>query len=1143
MHIWISSKYKEFIEKNGYVPSIFNPWNMKHITDFSPTLTTGCGSPSNRNGLIIIDELINKERVDIITENNKVNTDTTMKDEVSVMSLFSGIGAFEKGLKDAGINYKLNGFSEIDKYAITAYCAIHDTNEELNMGDISMKRDLSEYKGTDLVVGGSPCFRAGTLITTKDGQKRIEDIKAGEMVLTHKNRFREVLQTMINPSDMIYDIKIKGSPTTHVTEEHPYYVRESTQPYNNKSKKRTRIFSEPKWKTVKDLKKGDYIGLPINKESLNPLKLSKEECYLIGRYMSGSVSQQEISTLIEKHSIIAEIKDRGIPGELLNLPVELIQQILEGYLLNATIVNNYTYSTASTSKEFVFSLAQLILKAYRAPYSIFNIERKNMNKEDVWCIVFQTRETRVSRSLIIDDYLWQPFKSKKLLDMKDCVYNFEVIEDNSYVANNCIVHNCQDFSLAGNRQGSKYLCLDCNHEYNPLFHHYTNRDSCPNCNSRNLEKTRSSLLIEYLRAIRETNPKYFIYENVSGLLTKPFIAGFNRFVEELEEYGYNVYHDILNSKDYGIPQNRKRVFVVGIRKDVDTKDFKFPEPFDNGLRLKHLLEEEVDEKYYINNEKTEKLIEEIRNKNQGISYCIDANYHKGTTPEDFLAKSRRQLVCIPCLTPDRLERRQNGRRFKTDGEPMFTLTTQDRHGVILSGKKNEDTNKILQLNNPNHFSRRVYSKEGISPTIAAGNNGGGKEPCKIIEELKIKFECNCGETSTIDDLSTPCPHCGKIDKGYATYLNQKDNVALEPSILRYERTEYGKEIRKQYEDGEVNEKIGNMRELKPREDGISNTLTTVPKDNMLLEPNELQFVGGLGDKDWVGDNKELSRNYPQGNRVYSVEGLACSQTAQGGGIGGVTGLYMEKGTPNEIQMVEVNQLVKVRKYEVDTEKLIKCLREHKESSKLTNKQISEQLNKPITLVEHWFRKNSSFAIPDSDIWYKLKELLNIETDEFDSSITEFIEKEGIYEKGNRYYHENGVAPTLTTSANERIIEETSNELKLFTNLSGGKWDKMHDTNKRVYDSEGIAPTITTMKGGHREPKAHHRYRIRKLTPKECWRLMGFKDDDYEKAKDALINKYYKGKDKTNSQMYKMAGNSIVVRVLELIFRNLFSSQD
>lgn len=121
---------------------------------------------------------------------------------------------------------------------------------------------------------------------------------------------------------------------------------------------------------------------------------------------------------------------------------------------------------------------------------------------------------------------------------------------------------------------------------------------------------------------------------------------------------------------------------------------------------------------------------------------------------------------------------------------------------------------------------------------------------------------------------------------------------------------------------------------------------------------------------------------------------------------------------------------------------------------------------------------------------------------------------------------------------KKNIEKTPNELQLFTNLSGGKWDKIHESAKRVYDEFGISPTIPTCEGGNTEPKVYTQYRIRKLTPLECWRLMGFEDEDYWKARRRLEDRFYNGRDRSNSQMYKQAGNSIVVNVLEEIFKKL-----
>jgi DNA (cytosine-5)-methyltransferase 1 len=170
---------------------------------------------------------------------------------------------------------------------------------------------------------------------------------------------------------------------------------------------------------------------------------------------------------------------------------------------------------------------------------------------------------------------------------------------------------CQDFSVAGKGAGSMWKCLDCGEEYNPLTVHYSKRHRCPKCESENLDKTRSSLLVEWLRVIRANKPRWGIYENVKNIVGKKFKDTFQMFIEELNEYGYNTYYKVLNAKDYGIPQNRERVYLIIILKEFDNGLFKFPEPFDNGLRLKDMLEDEVDKKYYINTPKARELIENL----------------------------------------------------------------------------------------------------------------------------------------------------------------------------------------------------------------------------------------------------------------------------------------------------------------------------------------------------------------------------------------------------------------------------------------------------------------------------------------------------------------------------------------------------
>ena len=137
---------------------------------------------------------------------------------------------------------------------------------------------------------------------------------------------------------------------------------------------------------------------------------------------------------------------------------------------------------------------------------------------------------------------------------------------------------CQDFSLAGKQAGG-----------------YKN------------SVTRSSLMYETKIILNKLKPKYVIWENVKNILSKKHIHNFNAYIQALEDLGYKSYYKVLNSKDYGIPQNRERVFTVSIRNDI-SKDF-FIIPTTQLLDYKHkdMLEKNVDEKYYLTEEKIDKI--------------------------------------------------------------------------------------------------------------------------------------------------------------------------------------------------------------------------------------------------------------------------------------------------------------------------------------------------------------------------------------------------------------------------------------------------------------------------------------------------------------------------------------------------------
>lgn len=146
---------------------------------------------------------------------------------------------------------------------------------------------------------------------------------------------------------------------------------------------------------------------------------------------------------------------------------------------------------------------------------------------------------------------------------------------------------CQDISQAGKQKG------------------FVNADG---------SLTRSGLLKHVERLLTDsvlfgTQPKYLLLENVKALVSKKFMPDFQRWLDKLEQLGYNNYWQVLNAKDYGIPQNRERVFVVSIRKNIDTKGYKFPSPVPLEKRLKDILEPYVDEKYYLSADKVAKFLQ------------------------------------------------------------------------------------------------------------------------------------------------------------------------------------------------------------------------------------------------------------------------------------------------------------------------------------------------------------------------------------------------------------------------------------------------------------------------------------------------------------------------------------------------------
>ena len=326
---------------------------------------------------------------------------------------------------------------------------------------------------------------------------------------------------------------------------------------------------------------------------------------------------------------------------------------------------------------------------------------------------------------------------------------------------------CQDFSVAGKQKGSIWTCADCDHEYNPLTVHWSKRDKCPQCNSSNIEKTRSSLLVEYLRVIRANKPNFGIYENVKNIVGKQFRdTTFKLFEDELHEYGYNTYWKVLNAKNYGIPQNRERVYLIFIRKDLDNSRFKFPEPFDNGIRLKDVLEDEVDEKFYLSDEKVQKFLSNLNSK--GRESAAEANNVKQigniVSTENWDNPQRGRIYstdeCSPALNTcgdGGLKPKivtslvsNKGEKFEKEIDTANTLLARDYKGfgnqamnavikipqATKQGYIECEIGGVADLSYPNSKTRRGRVQENgtISPTITATETG----ICKIESPIRIR---------------------------------------------------------------------------------------------------------------------------------------------------------------------------------------------------------------------------------------------------------------------------------------------------------------------------------------------------------------------------------------------------------------------
>lgn len=238
---------------------------------------------------------------------------------------------------------------------------------------------------------------------------------------------------------------------------------------------------------------------------------------------------------------------------------------------------------------------------------------------------------------------------------------------------------CQDISISGRMEGIK-------------------------------EGTRSGLYYEGYKILKAKMPKISIIENVKNLTSQRFRSQFESILNDISELGYNNYWKVLNAKDYGVPQNRERVFIISIRKDIDKNNFTFPSPVILDLKLKDILEDKVDDKFYLTEngigrliKKNNKLLKDYQNPN--ISSCLIAGYHK---------------------------------------------MSGNNNQYIAESNNIERVAGLFDTEKSKHQAGSVYNPNGISPTLTTMDNGGHKQPYILVREGTKKGYAEAKEGDSIN---------------------------------------------------------------------------------------------------------------------------------------------------------------------------------------------------------------------------------------------------------------------------------------------------------------------------------------------------------------------------------------------------------
>jgi len=595
------------------------------------------------------------------------------KHKLRVANMFCGCGGLDYDFHK-NQSFKVVYANDFDKDSCISYENFYNFKPELK--DIKEVLDIPDC---DILTGGFPCFIAGTKVLTDEGYKNIENIQGYELLLTHTGKFQKILNLQRKLyKNNLYKIRAKYHPyPITCTDNHPFYVRERKRTWNDKIRRYEYYFEEPKWIKSKNLTMEHFFGFPINNQEIIPIieniKLNKPNQWFMmgfwigdgwvektpkknGRYTNKirfAINNDDEEYVLDRIRDILPITDKKcstgkckkfgcsnktwfnilnnfgkyahgklIPEWVQNAPKHLIQEFINGYMkADGYLRKNGSYRITTVSSNLAFGLQRLYLKlgyifsinyTKRPPTCV--IEGRTVNQRDTYQIEGYLKTIKKQKSFIDteNNYAWfAPFTiTNEPLEKEITVYNFEVEEDNSYIVENIVCHNCQGFSIAN------------------IY--------------RNEEDERNELYKELVRLLKLKKPKYFIFENVKGILSlggydepskcsginknktkckskskftnntdskinycrkhyknltdeerKNYIEIkkegkiFKTIIKELQDCGYNVHTKLFKMKWYDIPQNRERVIFLGIREDIG-KNIIFKWPVENQVITKTL---------------------------------------------------------------------------------------------------------------------------------------------------------------------------------------------------------------------------------------------------------------------------------------------------------------------------------------------------------------------------------------------------------------------------------------------------------------------------------------------------------------------------------------------------------------------------